>query len=112
MIDDGYFVLCSTRMSKIVRRIDGIVFGTKYCCYIIWSNASYYNILKDLNYCIHCVQTSKTLDKNNEFERIYDPKKYDDYVSAFEKDGDEYDVSSAAKTILNIACNTVSWNYW
>ena len=34
-------------------------------------------------------------------------KNKDNCVSVFEKGGDEDDVTSAAKTILSIACNTV-----
>ena len=43
----------------------------------------------------------------NIIERIFNPKNNEDYVSTFEKGGDEDDITSTTKINLIIAYNTV-----
>ena len=70
------------------------------------------HIIDNLNYYKYCVEVSKIWDTNNGtdangFERIFNPENNEDGVSAFDKDGDEYNVASASKTVLSSVYNTL-----
>ena len=58
------------------------------------------------------VKSSKSLDEdnasdNNRLEHKFNKEYNDDCVSVFQKTGDNDEVEYSAKTIINIACNTV-----
>ena len=86
--------------------------GTKGCLYQILSKTICQHIIDNLNYYKYCVEVSKIWDTNNGtdangFERIFNPENNEDGVSAFDKDGDEYNVASASKTVLSSVYNTL-----
>ena len=65
--------------------------------YKICFNTICHNIVDNLNYCKYYFAKSITLGTTDEFERICNPENDEDCVLAFEKVGDEYDVTFTAK---------------
>ena len=107
-----FIVLCSCCMCEINSKLDTNLCRIEGCLYQICSKPECHDIIDNFNYCKYCVEASKSWDVNNGtdsnwFEPKFNAGKNEDFVSAFQKVGDDDDIASATVINISIACNSI-----